>query len=176
MKKLLHLILFQLSMFFVWESMSEATRLIFVCHWQQLWCTTLAMHSLKRMHERRPRQLWAHNRGLRQPGFFYQNLLGSFNAREFKGCMRMDVSQGVFFIFPVYVSEISYVFPVSFPSLYVFHVFNVSFYGHYRRFPRVLIVIYVLVFPCLTFPCDNEFSCVVQNEVVLEGNFHTYCV
>ena len=27
-----------------------------------------------------------------QPGFFYQNLLGSFNAREFKSRMRMDVS------------------------------------------------------------------------------------
>ena len=36
--------------------------------------------------------MWAHDRGLHQPGSFDQNLLGSFNAREFKGCMRMDVS------------------------------------------------------------------------------------
>ena len=128
-KKLWSLFLLQLSLCFVWESMSGTAGLIFACHWQQLWCTTLAIQGLKRMHEHRPRRLWAHDRGLRQPGFFYQNLLGSFNAREFKGCMRMDVSQGVFFIFPVYVSEISYVSPVSFPSLYVFHVFECILVG-----------------------------------------------
>ena len=41
---------------------------------------------------RRPRRLWAHERGLFLPEFFDQNLLGFFNAREFKQRMRMDVS------------------------------------------------------------------------------------
>ena len=50
------------------------------------------MYKAKTLRGRRPRRLWAHDRGLRQPGFFDQNLLGSFNAREFKGRMRMDVS------------------------------------------------------------------------------------
>ena len=40
----------------------------------------------------RPRRLWAHDRGMGQPGFFDRNLLGSFNEREFKARMRMDVS------------------------------------------------------------------------------------
>ena len=48
----------------------------------------LAMRSLKRMQGR----LWAHERGLRQNELFDQNLLGSFNARAFKGRMHMIVS------------------------------------------------------------------------------------
>ena len=38
----------------------------------------------------RPRRLWAHKRRLGQPGFFDQNLLGSFNAMEVKARMCMD--------------------------------------------------------------------------------------
>ena len=53
---------------------------------------TLALHGFKLCSGRRQRRLWAHNRGLHKPGFFDQNLLGSFNSREFKGRMRMDVS------------------------------------------------------------------------------------
>jgi hypothetical protein len=49
------------------------------------------MHGLKRLRANRPRRLWAHNRGLNRPGFLDQNLLGSFNTREFKAHMRMDV-------------------------------------------------------------------------------------
>ena len=45
-----------------------------------------------RVRARRPWRLWAHERRLQQPGFFDRNLVGSFNAREFKGRMRMDVS------------------------------------------------------------------------------------
>ena len=45
-----------------------------------------------RLRGRNQRRLWAHERGLHQPEFFDQNLLGSFNAREFKGRMRMDIS------------------------------------------------------------------------------------
>ena len=52
----------------------------------------LALHGFKRCSGRRQRRLWVHDRGLHKPGFFYQNLLGSFNSREFKGRMRMDVS------------------------------------------------------------------------------------
>jgi hypothetical protein len=48
---------------------------------------------------RRPQRLWAHERGLQQPGFFDRNLLGSFNARVFKGRMRMDVSTFEFLYF-----------------------------------------------------------------------------
>lgn len=58
---------------------------------------TLAMQGLVRLHGRRPRQIWAHDQGLHGPGFFYQNMLGSFNAREFKGHMRMDISTFEFF-------------------------------------------------------------------------------
>ena len=36
--------------------------------------------------------MWAHERGLYQPGFFDQNLLDPFNVREFKERMRMDMS------------------------------------------------------------------------------------
>ena len=50
------------------------------------------MRGCRRVRTSRPRRLWAHDRGLHRPGFFDQNLLGSFNAREFKGRMRMDVS------------------------------------------------------------------------------------
>ena len=53
---------------------------------------TLALHGLKRCGGRGIRRLWAHDRGLFEPGFFDQNLLGSFNSMEFKGRMRMDVS------------------------------------------------------------------------------------
>ena len=65
---------------------------IVMWHWQQLCCMTLALQGFMRLHGRWPRRLWAHERGMHQPGFFDQNLLGSFNAREFKGRMRMDVS------------------------------------------------------------------------------------
>jgi hypothetical protein len=41
---------------------------------------------------RKPRWLWAYERGLQQHGFFNQNLLSSFNAQKFEGQMRIDVS------------------------------------------------------------------------------------
>ena len=59
---------------------------------QQLCFVSLTLHGYRRLLASRPRRLWAHERGLHRPGFFDQNLLGSFNAREFKGRMRMDVS------------------------------------------------------------------------------------
>lgn len=89
--KLLFLLLFQLSMFCALKTLSRIEGVIYVWHWQQLWSMTLAMHGLKRVHGRRPRQLWAHDRGLRKHGLLDQNLLESFNAREFKGRMCMKV-------------------------------------------------------------------------------------
>ena len=53
---------------------------------------TVALHDFKLRSGRHQRRLWAHNQGLHKPGFFDQNLLGSFNSREFKGRMRIDVS------------------------------------------------------------------------------------
>ena len=65
---------------------------VLVWQWQQLCAVTVAMRGYRRLLAARPRRLWAHERGLHRTGFFDQNLLGSFNAREFKGRMRMDVS------------------------------------------------------------------------------------
>jgi hypothetical protein len=56
-------------------------------------CLLIAVQGFMLTRVRRPRRLWAHERGLGQPRFFDQNLLGSFNAGEFKGRMRMDVSK-----------------------------------------------------------------------------------
>ena len=69
----------------------QRERLILLWHTQQTG-ETLAMYALNSWIGRTQRRLWAHDRGLHKPGFFDQNLLGSFNAREFKGRMRMDVS------------------------------------------------------------------------------------
>ena len=90
--KLVILLLFQLSLFTTLETISRDNEMILLWHWQQLGCLTLALHGLKLRSGRHERRLWAHDRGLHKPGFFDQNLLGSFNAREFKGRMRMDVS------------------------------------------------------------------------------------
>ena len=83
---------FQLSLFCMMDSLSRDEGVISIWHWQQLCCMAVVVEGFRRVHARRPRHLWAHERGLRQPGFFDRNLFGSFNAREFKGCMRMDVS------------------------------------------------------------------------------------
>ena len=91
MHMLLILLIFQLSLLSTLECLSRERASIYVWHWQQLWYMTLALHAVERLSGRKPRRLWAHQRGLFQPGFFDQNLLGSFNAREFKQRMRMDV-------------------------------------------------------------------------------------
>ena len=91
-KKLAMLLMFQLSLYSLLECMSMGETAIFLRHWQHLCCMTLALHGFKRCSGRGRRRLWAHDRGLFKPGFFDQNLLGSFNSREFKGRMRMDVS------------------------------------------------------------------------------------
>ena len=72
--------------------MSIDMEAILLWQWQQLGFMIFALHGFKLCSGRRPRRLWAYERGLHQPGFFNQNMLGSFNAREFKGHMRMDVS------------------------------------------------------------------------------------
>ena len=91
MKKLVILFIFQLSLFSTLECISREEERIFLWHWQQIQCVTLALHAFLLRSGRHPRRLWAHDRGLHKPGFFDQNLLGLFNAREFKARMRMDV-------------------------------------------------------------------------------------
>ena len=91
-KKLTLLLIFQLSLLSTLECMARDDIAIFLCHWQQLCAMVVALHGFKLCSGRRGRRLWAHDRGLFKPGFFDQNLLGSFNSREFKGRMRMDVS------------------------------------------------------------------------------------
>ena len=91
-KKLALLLIFQFSLFSSLESIDRDETAIFLWHWQQLCGMILALHGVKLCNGRGRRRLWAHDRGLFKPGFFDQNLLGSFNQREFKGRMRMDVS------------------------------------------------------------------------------------
>ena len=91
-QKLLLLLVFQLSLLGALETLSGIEGVIFVWYWQQVWCMTLTMHNLKRMHGRQPRRLWAHERGLRQLRFFRSEHARSFNTREFKDRIRMDVS------------------------------------------------------------------------------------
>ena len=90
--KLLMLLMLQLSLLSTLECLSRERFSIFVWHLHQMWSITLALHGFKGLNWRRPRRLWAHERGLHQAGFFNQNLLGSFKAREFKERMRMDMS------------------------------------------------------------------------------------
>ena len=91
-KKLTILLLFQLAFLTALECLSSDEEVILMWHWQQILATTLTQVATKVVRAKRPRRLWAHDRGLHKSGFFDQNLLGSFNAREFKSRMRMDVS------------------------------------------------------------------------------------
>ena len=85
------LFIFHMSLFCTLEGMGLKEIAISLGHWQQFCCMTLALHGLKRCGGRGRRQLWAHDRSLFKPGIFDHNLLGSFNSREFRGKMRMDV-------------------------------------------------------------------------------------
>jgi hypothetical protein len=89
---LLMLLVVQFIVYCALEAMSGADGVIEVWRWHQIRSMNLALRILKKMHERRPRRLWAHERCLRKSEFFYQNLFGSFNAREFKMRLRVDVS------------------------------------------------------------------------------------
>lgn len=91
-RELLLLLMFQLALSATLECMSRDGATVWLWDWQQMWTTTIGLHYDKPPHIRRKRRLWAHDRGLNQPGFFDQNLLGSFNEREFKSRMRMDIS------------------------------------------------------------------------------------
>jgi hypothetical protein len=90
--RLMILFVFQCSLFVMLESVSSDPRGILVWQWQQLGFVMLALRGYKNFFTSRPRRIWAYDRGLHRPGVFYQNLLGSFNAKVFKGRMRMDVS------------------------------------------------------------------------------------
>ena len=91
-RRLVILFVFQCAMLVMLEGASTNYTPFQEWRRQQLCFVTLALHGYRRLLASRPRRLWAHERGLHRPGFFDQNLLGSFNAREFKGRMRMDVS------------------------------------------------------------------------------------
>ena len=91
-KKLVILLMCQLSLWLTLENLERDADVIALWHWQQMYHTTVALLGSRPMLARRPRRLWAHERGMGEPDFFYRNLLGSFNAREFKAQMRMDVS------------------------------------------------------------------------------------
>ena len=91
-KRLLMCLLFQLSLLCTLEALERDACVIALWHWRQMCNVIVANMGLRRRFTRRPRRLWAHERGLGEPGFFDRNLLGSFNAREFKARMRMDVS------------------------------------------------------------------------------------
>lgn len=91
-RKLVILLIYQLSLFTTLECICTEKEMILIWHWQQLDCLTLAFFGPKLCNGRYQRRLLAHDQGLHKPGFFDQNLLSSFNAREFKGGMCMDVS------------------------------------------------------------------------------------
>ena len=85
-------LMLQLSLFTAFECICSDWERVLLWHWQQISWLSIALSADTEGRQRHPRRLWAHDRGLHRPGFFDQNLLGSFNAREFKGRMRMDVS------------------------------------------------------------------------------------
>ena len=91
-QRLIILLFFQLTLFCTLESLDRDEAFMTMWHWHEMCSTSIMLQGLILGRVRRPRRLWAHDRGLGEPGFFDRNLLGSFNAREFKGRMRMDVS------------------------------------------------------------------------------------
>ena len=92
LRKLFFMFLFQMSLYTTLDCMSRDAEAIFMWNLHQMWYITFAMHGFRVLNGRGQRRLWAHDRGLFLPGFFDRNLLGSFNAREFKGRMRMELS------------------------------------------------------------------------------------
>src|ERR1700738_197486 len=91
-RRLAELLVFQMFMLITLESMDIDVCVMCLWHWQQMCCLMVAVEGLRRVCTRRPRRLWAHDRGMGEPRFFDRNLLGSFNDREFKSRLRMDVS------------------------------------------------------------------------------------
>ena len=89
-QRLIICLIFQLTVITTLESLSTVEGAILACHWQQLCCLTLGLQRAIRSQGRRLRRLLAHERGLHRPGFFDQNMFGSF-IREFKCRMRIDV-------------------------------------------------------------------------------------
>ena len=82
-QRLIILLFLQFTLFCTMESLDRDEGVISMWHWQQMCCMLIMVHGFMLGHVKRPRRLWAHVRGLGQPGFFNRNLLGSFNAREF---------------------------------------------------------------------------------------------
>jgi hypothetical protein len=91
-RRLVICLIVQLAMWCAIDCISGAEWALVASHWQHMCGLTESLQETIRMQGMRPRRLWAHDRGLNRPGFFDQNLLGSFNAREFKSRLRMDVA------------------------------------------------------------------------------------
>ena len=90
--RLVILLFLQLSTWLAFETLATEHGHLLLWQRHRARCLLLAIQGWQQLRASRPRSLWAHDRGLHRAGFFDQNLLGSFNAREFKGRMRMDVS------------------------------------------------------------------------------------
>ena len=84
-------LILQLSLLTTLECICRDNEAVLLWHWQQLGCLTLALQGFKLWSGRQQRRLWVYDRGLHKPGFFDHILLGSFNEREFKGRMRMEI-------------------------------------------------------------------------------------
>ena len=91
-QRLTLLLFLQLTLYCMMELMDRDEAVISMWHWQQMCSMCIALQGFMEARARRPQRLWAHESRLFEPGFFDRNLLGSFNAREFKARMRMDVS------------------------------------------------------------------------------------
>ena len=62
-RKLLILLMFQLSLFTTLEYISIDQERVFLWHMQQIGVLTLALHAFKLRRGRHPRRLWAHDQG-----------------------------------------------------------------------------------------------------------------
>ena len=74
-RRLAMLLVFQMSLFCALESMDIDACIMCLWHWQQMCCLTVAVEGLRRVCARRPKRLWAHDKGMGQPRFFDRNLL-----------------------------------------------------------------------------------------------------
>ncbi|KAG0574095.1 hypothetical protein KC19_VG233600 [Ceratodon purpureus] len=70
--------------------MSRDQGVVLVWEWQQLCFMTLALQGFRKFLMLRPRRIWAYESISLDSSI--KNLLGSFDARKFKGQMCMDVS------------------------------------------------------------------------------------
>ena len=90
-KRFVFLLFIQLTLYCTLYLLDRDKAVIAIWTWEQMCSVWIRVLGEMATRTRRPCRLWAHERGLFEPGFFDRNLLGSFIAREFKGRMRMNV-------------------------------------------------------------------------------------